>query len=57
MRIRGSKLRGTGKVATPVVYALQEFDAKEPSMGKVLAILRDLETHILDLRTENTIYT
>ena len=36
-----------------VVYALREFDAKEPSMGKVLAILRNLEKHVLALRTES----
>ena len=35
-----------------VVYALREFDAKEPCMGKVLHILRDLEKHVLALRIE-----
>ena len=36
----------------PVVYALREFDAKEPSMGKALAIMHNLEKHVLALRTE-----
>ena len=40
------------EMVAPVVYALREFDAKEPSIGKVLAILRDLEKHVLALRTE-----
>ena len=40
------------EMVAPVVYALWKFDAKEPSMGKVLAILRDLEKHVLALRTE-----
>ena len=39
-------------MVAPVVYALREFDAKEPSMGKVLAIMRNLEKHVLALRTE-----
>ena len=30
------------EMVAPVVYALREFDAKEPSMGKVLAIMRNL---------------
>ena len=40
------------EMVAPVVYALREFDAKEPSMGKVLAIMRNLEKHVLALRTE-----
>ena len=40
------------EMVAPVVYALREFDAKEPSMGKVLAILCNLEKHVLALRTE-----
>ena len=40
------------EMVAPVVYALREFDAKEPSMDKVLAILRNLEKHVLALRTE-----
>ena len=40
------------EMVAPVVYALREFDAKEPSMGKVLAILHDLEKHVLALRTK-----
>ena len=39
-------------MVAPVVYALREFDAKEPSTGKVLAILRNLDKHVLALRTE-----
>ena len=39
------------EMVAPVVYALREFDAKEPSMGKVLAILCNLEKHVLALRT------
>ena len=40
------------EMVAPVVYALWEFDAKEPTMGKFLAILHDLEKHVLALRTE-----
>jgi Protein of unknown function (DUF 659)/hAT family C-terminal dimerisation region len=40
------------EMVAPVVYALREFDAKEPCMGKVLHIIRDLEKHVLALRTE-----
>ena len=39
-------------MVAPVVYALREFDAKEPSMAKVLAILGNLKKHVLALRTE-----
>ena len=39
-------------MVAPVVYDLREFDAKEPSMGKVLAIMRNLEKHVLALCTE-----
>ena len=35
-----------------VVYALQEFDAKEPCMGRVFHILRNLEKHVRALRTK-----
>ena len=37
-------------MVAPVVYALRDFDAKEPCMGKVLHILRNLENHVLSLR-------
>ena len=40
------------EMVAPVVYALREFDAKEPCMGKVLHILRNLENHVLALRNE-----
>ena len=40
------------EMVAPIVYASREFDAKEPSMAKVLAILCNLEKHVLALRTE-----
>ena len=40
------------EMVAPVVYALREFDAKEPCMGKGLHILRNLEKHVLALRNE-----
>lgn len=40
------------EMVAPVVYALREFDAKEPCMGKVRHILRDLEKHVLSLRND-----
>ena len=40
------------EMVAPVVYTLREFDAKEPCMGKALHILRDLEKHVLALRSE-----
>ena len=40
------------EMVAPVVYALREFDSKEPCMGRVLHILRKLEKHVRALRTE-----
>lgn len=39
-------------MVAPVVYALREFDGKEPCTGKALHIVRQLEKHVLTLSTE-----
>ena len=40
------------EMVAPVVYALREFDAKEPCTGKALHIIRELEKHVLALHKE-----
>jgi hypothetical protein len=36
----------------PVMWVLREFDSKDPCMGKILHIFRNLKKHILSLRGE-----
>ena len=38
------------KVVVLVMWALQDFDGKDPYMGKILYIFRNLEKHVISFR-------
>jgi hypothetical protein len=40
------------EVVAPVMWALRDFDGKDPCMGKILHIFRNLEKHIVSFRDE-----
>jgi hypothetical protein len=39
------------EVVAPVMWALRDFDGKGPCMEKILYIFRNLEKHVVSLRT------